>query len=271
MLLSTFFFSLMHLSVKLLPGYSSYELVFFRSFVALVLSVSALQSKKIPIFGNNKKLLLLRGTAGVTALILFFTTLQRIPMGSAVTIQYISPIFTSIFALLFLREKMKTIQFAFFGIAFIGVLLINQLDTRVSLQDALIGLASALLAGIAYTAVRELRKTEHHMVVVFYFPLLATPVSAFLMLSDWKLPSGLEWFYLLIIGVFAQIAQIFMTKGFQMEKANSAAAMKYTGVLFAVSYGYFFFDETYSLKSFLGIILVLLGVVLNVIYKQKKR
>jgi drug/metabolite transporter (DMT)-like permease len=271
MIISSFAFSLMHLCVKALPNIPVFELVFFRSFISLLISFTSLKSKNIPIFGVNKKILLIRGFIGVTALTLFFITLQNIPLASAVTIQYLSPIFTALFAVWILKERMKKIQWVFFAMAFLGVFILKGFDTsgQLSYFYISIGLISACLSGIAYNCIRLLRKTEHPLVVVFYFPLVATPIMAVLSFFNWVQPQGIDWFYLLLLGILTQVAQIYMTKGIQSDSAGNIMTFKYIGVLFALIYGYLFFGETYSFLSILGIFILVLGVLLNMFFKDR--
>lgn len=271
MFISSFAFSLMHLCVKALPNIPVFELVFFRSFISLLISFTSLKSKNIPIFGVNKKILLIRGFIGVTALTLFFNTLQNIPLASAVTIQYLSPIFTALFAVWILKERMKKIQWVFFAMAFLGVFILKGFDTsgQLSYFYISIGLISACLSGVAYNCIRLLRKTEHPLVVVFYFPLVATPIMAVLSFFNWVQPQGIDWFYLLLLGILTQVAQIYMTKGIQSDSAGNIMIFKYIGVLFALIYGYLFFGETYSFLSILGIFTLILGVLLNMFFKDR--
>lgn len=271
MIISSFAFSLMHLCVKALPNIPVFELVFFRSFISLLISFTSLKSKNIPIFGVNKKILLIRGFIGVTALTLFFITLQNIPLASAVTIQYLSPIFTALFAVWILKERMKKIQWVFFAMAFLGVFILKGFDTsgQLSYFYISIGLISACLSGVAYNCIRLLRKTEHPLVVVFYFPLVASPIMAVLSFFNWVQPQGIDWFYLLLLGILTQVAQIYMTKGIQSDSAGNIMTFKYIGVLFALIYGYLFFGETYSFLSILGIFILILGVLLNMFFKDR--
>ena len=271
MLISSFAFSLMHLCVKALPHIPVFELVFFRSIVSLVISYTTLKKKKIYPFGNNKKILFARGLFGVTALTLFFITLQNIPLAGAVTIQYLSPIFTAFFAIWILKEQVKNRQWFFFSLAFLGVLVLKGFDISgtISYKYVGIGLVSACFSGLAYNCIRLLRKTEHPLVVVFYFPLVATPIMAVLSIFKWVTPQGIDWLYLLLLGVITQVAQIYMTKGIQSDRAGNIMTYKYIGVLFAFGYGYLFFGETYSFLSLLGILLLLSGVLLNALFKNK--
>ena len=264
MLISTFAFSLMQLCVKFLNHLPAHELILFRSLISLVLSLGYLIPKRINPLGNNRKFLLLRGVFGVTALSLFFVTLQNIPLASAVTIQYLSPIFTAIIAIFLLGERMKRMQWLFFAIAFVGVALLKGFDERVSLFYLLLGVGSAFFAGAAYNCIRMVKDTDHPLVVVLYFPMVATPIMLVLTYFDWVTPIGWDWVLILLLGIFTQIGQVFMTRALQTEKANLVTSLKYLGSLYALVYGYFIFDETYGLVSLLGILLVLAGVLLNV-------
>ena len=272
MLVSSFAFSLMHLCVKALPHIPVFELVFFRSIVSLLISFTSLKQKKIYVLGNNKKVLLARGFFGVTALTLFFITLQNLPLAGAVTIQYLSPIFTAFFAIWILNEKIKNRQWFFFALAFLGVLTLKGFDIsgQISFKYVGIGLVSACFSGLAYNCIRLLRNTEHPLVVVFYFPLVATPIMTVLAYFNWVKPQGIDWVYLILLGIITQIAQIYMTKGIQSDRAGNIMTYKYIGVLFAFGYGYLFFGETYSFMSIFGIFLLLSGVLLNIVFKYKK-
>lgn len=272
MIISSFAFSLMHLCVKALPHIPVFELVFFRSIVSLVISYTMLKSRGVSIMGNNRKVLFARGIFGVTALTMFFITLQNIPLAGAVTIQYLSPIFTALFAVWLLKEKVQHKQWLFFGLSFLGVFLLKGFDVSglISYKYIFIGLASACFSGLAYNCIRLLRKTEHPLVVVFYFPLVATPIMGVLSYFQWVNPTGVDWLYLILLGIITQVAQIYMTKGIQSDTAGNIMIYKYVGVLFAFSYGYFFFGETYSFLSLFGIFLLLCGVLLNAWYKIKE-
>ncbi|MFW5760678.1 MAG: EamA family transporter, partial [Cyclobacteriaceae bacterium] len=103
MLLATFVFSSMNVCVKLVPHLPPVEIVFFRSLISLVLSYSFLKSQKEFSWGNNKLNLIMRGIFGAIALILYFKTLQHIPLASAVTIQFLAPIFTAIMGIFLVK------------------------------------------------------------------------------------------------------------------------------------------------------------------------
>lgn len=262
----------MNFCVKYLESIPTHEIVFFRSLISLAICVVWIKQIGIPFFGNNKKWLIIRGFAGMSALFLFFTTIKHMPLASATTIQYISPIFTVLLATQMQSERVRPIQWLLFLLAFIGVLMIKGFDERVSYLFLGVGVVSALISGLAYNAIMKCRMTDHPITVVLYFPLIATPVMGTACLTvEWVTPQGIEWILLLIMGVFTQFAQYFMTKALHAEHSSKIMPFKYFGVIYAIGIGFFFFGERLPWLSLIGIGLVLAGVILNTFVKNLNR
>jgi drug/metabolite transporter (DMT)-like permease len=268
-LLSSAAYAVVNFCVKFLDDIPTHEIVFFRSLVSLVLCLIWIKQLGLSFFGNNKKWLIIRGFSGMTALFLFFLTIKHMPLASATTIQYISPIFTVLLATQLMKEKVKPIQWVLFAVAFAGVFMIKGFDERVSYLYLGIGVTSALISGIAYNAIMKCRVTDHPVVVVLYFPLIATPIMGTACLTvEWVTPHGIQWLLLLIMGIFTQIAQVYMTKALHADHSSRIMPFKYFGVIYAIAIGYFFFGEQLPWWSFGGILLVLLGVILNAFVKN---
>lgn len=269
MLLSTFFFALMNLCVKLVAHIPAVEIILFRSLISLIFSYLLIRRLQINPLGNNRKYLLLRGFFGMISLTTFFFTLQKLPLASAVTLQYLSPIFTVMFAVFFLHERVHLVQWLCFAIAFAGVVIIRGFDTRVELPYLILGIVSAMFSGLAYNSVRILRDSDHPLVVVFYFPLVALPFSAGACLFRWVTPVGTDWIWLLLVGVLTQIAQVNLTYALQQERLAQISGLNYLGIVYALIFGYFFFGESYHWVVLVGIFLVLTGVLLNFFIKKE--
>lgn len=279
--LAIIFFSVMSLAVKFMPtGFPVFELVLFRSIFASAIAYVTLKIKKIYPWGKRRDLLILRGLFGFVGLSLFFATVQNMPLATALVVQYLSPVFVAILGVFLLKERMKPMQWIWFALAFAGVIVIKGVDDRVSIFYLSLGILGALFSALAYTTVRYLKDTDNPYVVVFFFPLVTLPVSAiitFLPIPNfegdwgmpfWEMPVGMEWFWLCVMGIFAQLGQIFMTQSLHLEKANIVSSMTYIGIVFGVCYGFFIFDETYEWNALLGIGMVLAGVLLNVFTKR---
>lgn len=269
MLIASFFFALMNVFVKLVPNIPAVEVVLFRSIISLILSVGFLKIQRVSIWGSNKKILLLRGASGAFALILYFHTIQVIPLASAVTLQFLSPIFTSILGIYIVKEKVDPKQWIFFAIAFMGVLVIKGFDPRITPILFMYGVIAAVLSGLAYNFIRKLKHSEHPLVIVFYFPLVTIPITGLISLFNWVQPEGIQWLYLLLIGVLTQIAQYFMTKAYQSEELSKVAALKYVGLIYALGFGWVIFKETFNLMTYMGMFILMVGVVLNIWYKNR--
>jgi drug/metabolite transporter (DMT)-like permease len=271
MFISTLAFSLANVFVKQVSHIPAMEVVFFRTTIASAFCIIGLYRAKADWQGSNRMLLLLRGLFGTTALFLFFITLQNIPLASAMTIQYLSPIFTSIIAIFILSEKVRSMQWVFYAIAFSGVLLIERIDTRVSIFFLVIGIVSAFCSGVAYNLVRSLRGREHPLTIVLHFQLVGVVVGGLSLLFEWKTPVGWDWLYLFFIGAFSQMGQVFLTNALQKERVAGVAIINYSGLIYALLIGSLVFGETQSAESLAGMLLVVFGVLLSVVYSNRKQ
>jgi len=267
-LLATIFFALMNIGVKYLERIPSHEVVFFRALVTLVVGYFLLVKNRINPWGNNKRLLLMRGLAGTTALVMYFYTLQNMPLASAVTIQYLSPIFTVIISGFILSEKARPVQWLFFLIAFGGVVMVKGFDARVSLPDLAIGVSASIFAALAYNYVRKLKDYDHPLVVVFYFPLVTVPIVGSYTIFHWVTPNWTELAILIGVGLTTTAAQVYLTKAYQVDRASNISIFNYLGTVYAIILGYLIFDESVRPLAVVGFLLIIAAVILSNRFRQ---
>jgi drug/metabolite transporter (DMT)-like permease len=270
MLLATLAFGLMKVFVKYIPSIPTIEIVFFRAIISMILSLVYLLPKKIAVFGNNKGLLAARGLVGAIALILNYYLLHEIPLATASILTNLTPIFTTLIGIYLLKEKIYIVQIGFFALSFVGIFIIQGFDTRVSGLHLFLGILASFFSGIAYNLVRKLSSTEHPLVIMFYFPLVVLPISLMGSLWFWVNPEGWDWFNLLMVGVTTQVAQYFMTKSYQQARVSKVAIFDYLGVVYALIFGLILFNEYFNVLTYLGIALVLIGIILNFKFKLKE-
>lgn len=287
-LLSTLFFTIVNVFVKLLgkpndllpdlQEYPTHELVFFRSLISLSLTLALLRYKKLPILGNNKKWLIIRGVFGVIALTSFFYTLNELPIAIAVTVQYLSPLFTVLIATQLLGERVRPLQWFFFLVALVGIAAISFRNQPVNILTGeeisvfwvIVGIGSALCSGIAYNAILKCKTTDTPLNIVLYFPLIATPIMGVWCLFDFVMPRGIEWLLLVLIGLFTQFAQVFMTKALHAGGASRITPFKYLGAIYALFIGLILFGEVLSFQALVGIALILSGVLGNALVRKEQ-
>ena len=268
MLISVGCFAAVNLMVKFLPHLPATELVLFRSLITFLLSYTLLKRKKVNPWGRDKKWLLIRGIAGTTALTMFFYTIQKMPLSAAVTVQYLSPFFTAFIAGLLLGERTRWVQWLFFAISFIGIVVVKGSSAQIPPVLLALGVISSMFSGLAYNSIRKL-KNEEPLVVVMYFPLVAFPIMVVFSFFNWVMPHGTDWIFLIGIGLMTQFAQLYMTKSYQLSEVNTVAPLKYIGVLFALTWDILLFDFIPNVQMYVGILLVIGGVVLNLRFKHQ--
>ena len=269
MIFSVIAFSLMNVVVKYLNDFSAYQIVFFRSIGTLFFTIPLIVKNKIPILGSNKKWLLLRGAAGVISLTCFFQSLNYLPLGTAVSLRYTSPIFAAIFAFIFLKEKIKPIQWLLFLVAFAGVIIIKGFGVDVNSKGLILVQLSAISLGVIFVVIRKIGQTENPLVIINYFMVMAFLFGGIMSINNWKTPNLLECLLLLSLGIFGYVGQFYMTKAFQFNETNVIAPLKYLEVVFMIIIGAFWFGEIYNLWTLFGVLLIMVGLIYNVYLKRK--
>lgn len=268
MLASAFFFSLMSLQVKLAGrGLPSQEIVLARGVVTLVLSYALVRRAGLYPWGRRRWILILRGALGFGALSCFYFALTRLPIAEATVLHFTNPLWTAVLAAVFLSERLHRWVLGPIAVSFAGVLLITRpgmlfggAASAIDPLGAAVALVGAMLSAGAYVAVREAVKTEHPLVVVFFFPLVTVPATL-PFVSNFVWPTGLEWLWLIGVGVSTQIAQVYLTKGLSLVPAGRAVTIGYSQIVFVTVWGLLFLGEYLSVWSVAGTLLVVAGTL----------
>lgn len=260
MLKGTFSFSLMALCVKALADHlPAMEVVFFRSFFGMLIILFLMQKKKVSVWGLEKKILSLRGLSGFIALSLHFYTIQNLPLGTAVMLNYTSPIFSVLFAIFFLKEKASPLLYGMVALSFFGVYLLvgSQLEGEFFLVT--VGLASAVFASIAYTLIRVIKQKESPLTIIFYFTFISSVGSFPFALKSFVFPGLFDWILLIGIAVTSYFGQVFMTIALRRAPAVLVSVFSYTTPLLSFVYGFVFFGEVVTLLAMIGVLLIITG------------
>ncbi len=282
MFVSALGFALMATCVKLVNhlGIPVLEIVAARSLVSICLSYLDIQRKGISIWGDQKILLIARGLVGAVALISVYYAVTTLPLAESTILQYLHPVFTALLALFFLKEKIHYSTIICIMLSLIGlIIMINPAVFSEGLSSAInytilppwsiaAGLLGAFGSGVAYVLVRKLNQTEDSSVIIFYFPLVALPISLLLLGQDFVVPDLKATILLLFVGIFTQVGQLGLTKAMQYEKAAKATAYSYVQVIFATILGWAVFSEIPSDYTIIGGTLIILGATTNFVLKR---
>jgi drug/metabolite transporter (DMT)-like permease len=269
MLVAGLLFALMGLFVKLGAehGFSSAELVFYRSLIGLVVIYAIVRQRGLRLRTEHFRSHLYRGLSGFLALMLYFYAIARLPLATAVTLNYTSPLFLAVLAAWVLKERvspwvMAAVVAGFFGVA----LLLRPSFQSDEVFAGILGLASGALASVAYLNVKQLGHVgEPDWRVVFYFTLISSVGAAALMLANTF--HAVSWAGAGIIaglGTSATLAQLAMTRAYQEGQTVVVGSLAYSTVVFASVLGWVVGGDALGAGSWLAIaIIIASGIVVT--------
>ena len=277
MLFASVLFAFMGAAAKELSDtMSSVEVVFFRNVFGVFLILISIYNSPLKQIGGKFWLLVFRGMAGFIALLFFFYNIAEISLGEAMTFSKTSTIFTAILAYFLLKEKLGTRGWIGVFVGFIGIVFVTEFDGSSLEKTDYLGILSGVGAALAYTSVRELRKFYDSRAIVLSFmtigtigPLLLMIISTFyanesldFMLGTFVMPQPNDWTYIILLGIFATLAQIYMTKAYSYAKAGIIGTISYSNILFSIILGLFLGDNFPSISIVFGILLIVLSGLL---------
>ncbi|MDD3775127.1 MAG: DMT family transporter [Sulfurovaceae bacterium] len=279
MLTGSFLFAVTMAFAKLLShSMGAVEVTFWRNIVGLIIVLWMVWRNPMQNRGGMFATLIFRGIIGTAALIVFFYTIGATSLSSAVVYAKTEPIFTALLAFFILKERLGYVSIFAIVIGFIGIAVLGRFEID-SLQ--VIGVMTGFLAALAYTSVRSLKGYYDEKAVVLSFMGFGTIIPLVLMMAgafykfpfiDDKLavyvsPQGLDWLWIVMMGSFAALAQIFMTKAYYAAPAGIVSAASYSVVLFATIFGIMLGDIYPSSEVLIGGALIILSGVLLVYSK----
>lgn len=259
MIIASLFFSFMAVSIKSVKGIPLMEIVFFRNLPIVLFSTIILKSKNIFIFGNDKKLLFLRGFLGSLAMSGYYYTCTAMVLADAITLDQLIPFFVIILSVVLLKEKITRQQVPIILIALLGGLLVIKPGFRGNQFPAIVGLGSAIIGSITHIVVRVLRKTDHPLVIVNYFGMISGLLSliSIFFQKSFVVPDLMNLFFMTLVGISSWGAQYFMAKAYQMTPASLASLFLYLQIFFGIFLANIFFQEIPDFFSIIGITLII--------------
>ena len=277
MLIASFLFAFMGAAAKeLSDSMSSIEVVFFRNVFGVILILLSVYRKPLVQTGGRPGLLIFRGMAGFIALLFFFYNISQIPLGEAMTFSKTSTIFTAIFAYIFVKEKLGVKGWFGVFVGFIGILFITKFDGSSLDKTDYLGILCGVGAGLAYTSIRELRKFYDSRAIVLSFmtigtigPLILLLIGSFYVNEDldflfapFVMPQANDWYIIILLGIFATFAQIYMTKAYSCAKAGIIGTISYSNIAFSIILGIILGDNLPDIWISFGILLIVLSGLL---------
>jgi S-adenosylmethionine uptake transporter len=265
---ATVLFATMTLCVKLASvQYSSGEMVFYRGVIGALMMAWLTRKRGGTLYTNVPVLHFRRSLTGVSSLGLWFYAIAELPLATAVTLNYMSPIWMALLLLgasfLLGRGRVNGWLVMAVLVGFAGVVCILQPTIAGDqLLGGLMGLLSGLFAAMAYLQVSALgRAGEPDGRVVFYFSIgsAAGGALAATLAGGWHAHTLQGLGMLLALGILATLAQLLLTRAYRIGNMLVNASLQYLGIVWAFLYGVLLFDDPVTILSLLGMSLIALA------------
>ncbi len=264
MFLSVCAFSVMDLIVKWSDNYPLGQVIFFRGFFGLVLYYFVIPKERLKDFYFTKRPILhfSRCFFGLMALLSIFTALRNLPLATVVSISFAAPIFTTIFSIFFLSEKVGYFRWLAVFVGFVGIIIIS--EPGLSSLNIYYIFPVIFVLGMSYVAIsiRQLSSTEPVWLISLYFSAAITLAGLFTIPYGWLMPNLIDLILLSLIGIFGGVANLWLSQSYKFSEVSLVTPLKYLALVFAIIFGYFIWDEIPTIKTLVGATLVITSSVI---------
>ncbi len=245
--------------------------VFFRNVLGLLVLIPLIVRRGTDIFKPHLfHVHVMRVLSGLAAMYCAFYAIAHLHLADALVLTYTAPLFVPFIAKIWLKEDIPSGMLWILPLGFLGVVLIVKPGFGLFQMASVVGLLSGFLAGVALVGVRRLTLVDSISRIVFWFGFLATGLSAVPVIRVWKMPEMSLWGFLLLLGVFATAAQIFLTRAHRHAPAAQIGPFIYTAVLLAGVWDWLFWEKFPDMYSLLGAVLVCAAGVFTITRSGRK-
>ena len=264
MFLSVCAFSVMDLIVKWSDSYPLGQVIFFRGFFGLVLYYFVIPKERLKDFYYTKRPMLhfSRCFFGLMALLSIFTALRNLPLATVVSISFAAPIFTTIFSIFFLSEKVGYFRWLAVLVGFVGIIIIS--EPGLSSLNVYYVFPVIFVLGMSYVAIsiRQLSSTEPVWLISLYFSAAITLAGLFTIPYGWLMPNLKDLILLSFIGIFGGVANLWLSQSYKFSEVSLVTPLKYLALVFAIIFGYLIWNEIPTIKTLVGATLVIVSSII---------
>ena len=248
------------------------EQVFFRNIVTLILSFILIIRSGGSLFGTkkNQPLLFVRSAFGFLGLITQFYAVAHANQGDVSTMMKLSPFMITLWAAIFLREKIRKVQIPALLIAFLGAAFVANPAFNSNLLPLFMAFLCAFFSSVSYTLLAYFKNKVDGMTIIMHFSTFCVLACIPFMIFDFVMPTFKELLLLLLIGVFGGFGQITLTYAYRLATAAEISIYNYSGIVFSIILGYVFLGEVLDVTSVIGCTLVIVAALITYIFSGEK-
>ena len=255
MLLSSLFFAVMQILINVTgSSIPLMEQVFFRNIVSLILSFIIIKRHKLSMFGQRKyqPLLFMRSLFGLLGLASLFYAAAHANQADVTILSKLSPFLITLWAFLFLKERITHAHILALFIAFGGAAMIANPSMKADLLPLLLAFLCAVCSSVSHTLLAYFTDRVDGITIVMHFSAFCVAASIPFMIMNFALPNVTELILLLLLGTFGCFGQFTLTYAYRMAPASEISVYNYSGIVFSMALGYLLLGETISTASLVG-------------------
>ena len=261
MFISVCAFSLMDVLVKWSDAYPVGQVLFFRGFCGIIPILFLIPRNRFLDFYKTTRPILhfKRCLSGLIALVAIFIALRNLPLATVVSITFAAPIFTTIFSIFLLKEKVGLYRWLAVLVGFVGIIVIT--EPGFSSLNLYYIYPIIFCLGLSYVAIaiRKLSTTEPVWLISFFFSFSIAILGLLSLFQGWVMPNFLDLFLLSMVGILGGLANLWLSQSYKYSEVSLVTPLKYLALVFAIIFGYFIWSEVPTLKTLMGALLVILS------------
>ena len=261
MFISVCAFSLMDVLVKWSDAYPVGQVLFFRGFCGIIPLLFLIPKDRFSDFYKTSRpyLHFKRCLAGLIALVSIFIALRNLPLATVVSITFAAPVFTTIFSIFLLNEKVGLYRWLAVIVGFVGIIVIT--EPGFSSLNFYYIYPIIFCLGLSYVAIaiRKLSTTEPVWLISFFFSFSIAVLGLFSLFHGWVMPNITDLFLLSMVGILGGLANLWLSQSYKYSEVSLVTPLKYLALVFAIIFGYFIWSEVPTIKTLLGALLVIIS------------
>ena len=261
MFMSVCAFSIMDAIVKWSDTYPVGQVLFFRGLFGMIPIFFLIPRERYFDFYKTKRPFLhfKRVLAGLISIVAIFIALRKLPLATVVSISFAAPIFTTIFSIFLLKEKVGFYRWLAVFVGFIGIIIISEPGYSSLNVNYLYPIVFCLGLSYVAIAIRQLSSTEPVWLIGLYFSFSIMIISFFTISQGWLMPNLKDLFLLSMVGILGGLANLWLTQSYKLSEVTLVTPLKYLALVFGIFFGYLIWDEVPSIKTLTGASLVIIS------------
>ena len=267
MIMSVLFFSFMDILIKITDEYAVGQVMFFRAVFGLIPIFFLIPKNRLRDFYKTKHfgLHFYRSFFGAIAMAAIFIGLRNLQLAEVTSLAFSGPIWVVIFSMIFLSEKIRTKRWVAVGLGFIGVLIISKPGFNNLNYYYIFPIIFCIgFAGVSILIRKLTLAGETVWLIAFYFSVASGLGGlATFPLGDWIMPTKYDLVLLILVGLLGGIANLTLTQSYKLAEVTLTTPLKYLSLVFAIIFGFYFFNEVPSINTLLGsgLIVISSGII----------